>query len=447
MVPLALLTAWLAVSLAPMGSWSWPRVAGACAVAAHAAMLTSLAVAFTVGRLTDVRLSRWLVAGIALAGTRGLLVGVATRSGTEAETRTWGLVIDLALAVVVLGLVIGVRVAPGTSGAGLAGVAGVSLMALAHTVRGPEAGWLPVAAGTAVALLVLAVAVSVAATALRSWAPAEARWLLAAGALLLATQRVVTDVPTSPALAWDVVALVAAVLGGLLMCASSVELVRVQVAAARGIDRPTDAVAALRADARSARAQLHEVRATVAGVLSASHLLEEEELPESARRQLTHLLHEETARLQRMLEARPVAPTSFDLDEAIGPVILARQAAGQVIEWEPSGLQVFARRDDVAQVVSVLLDNSASHAPGATVEVRTMLHRGWLVLRVSDDGPGVPGDIEDRLFDWGVRGPGSGGSGIGLHVAARLVSESNGYVHLGPRAVGAAFVVCLPHRP
>jgi signal transduction histidine kinase len=53
--------------------------------------------------------------------------------------------------------------------------------------------------------------------------------------------------------------------------------------------------------------------------------------------------------------------------------------------------------------------------------------------------------VRERLFEWGARGPGSRGQGIGLNVAWSLAESQGGYLHLrdtsGP---GATFVVGLP---
>ena len=54
-----------------------------------------------------------------------------------------------------------------------------------------------------------------------------------------------------------------------------------------------------------------------------------------------------------------------------------------------------------------LLDNAARHTPpGSTVELRLRAEDGDAVLEVADDGPGIPPELRDQVFDRFVRGDG-----------------------------------------
>jgi signal transduction histidine kinase len=71
-----------------------------------------------------------------------------------------------------------------------------------------------------------------------------------------------------------------------------------------------------------------------------------------------------------------------------------------------------------------------------------------VVIRVEDDGPGVPNAERERIFLHGVRGTnaeGTVGSGLGLYVSARLMREQGGDLRLEESATGGAcFAVILP---
>jgi signal transduction histidine kinase len=73
-----------------------------------------------------------------------------------------------------------------------------------------------------------------------------------------------------------------------------------------------------------------------------------------------------------------------------------------------------------------------------------------VVLTVSDDGPGVPGELTKRLFEPFARGPSTetqGGSGIGLALCRRLMEAFGGTIRYEPgRPKGARFVLRLPCR-
>jgi signal transduction histidine kinase len=84
---------------------------------------------------------------------------------------------------------------------------------------------------------------------------------------------------------------------------------------------------------------------------------------------------------------------------------------------------VSASRGTVGQILDVLLDNALRHGRGAvTVRVATNGRSGSVT--VSDDGPGIPEDVTDQIFERG--GSGTGGTGIGLHLARTLAQADNG---------------------
>lgn len=64
------------------------------------------------------------------------------------------------------------------------------------------------------------------------------------------------------------------------------------------------------------------------------------------------------------------------------------------------------------------------------------------ILQVSDNGPGVPADLRDELFEPFVSGRGS--SGLGLALAKDIVMSHGGTIELLPSLVGARFQITLP---
>jgi two-component system OmpR family sensor kinase len=88
--------------------------------------------------------------------------------------------------------------------------------------------------------------------------------------------------------------------------------------------------------------------------------------------------------------------------------------------------------DELHRMVVNLLDNAAHHTPtGSRVELRLRTEDGRAVLEVSDDGPGIPPELRDQVFDRFVRGNGpadvAAGTGTGLGLAiVRAVAISHG---------------------
>jgi signal transduction histidine kinase len=67
-----------------------------------------------------------------------------------------------------------------------------------------------------------------------------------------------------------------------------------------------------------------------------------------------------------------------------------------------------------------------------------------LVVEVADEGPGVPAEIRDRVFEPFVTRGKKGGTGLGLAVSKRFVEEHGGTVELLPDGPGARFRLTLP---
>jgi two-component system, OmpR family, sensor histidine kinase KdpD len=100
------------------------------------------------------------------------------------------------------------------------------------------------------------------------------------------------------------------------------------------------------------------------------------------------------------------------------------------------------------QILVNLLGNAAVHTPpGTIVEFQARAEDGQLVLRVTDNGPGLPPGDPRRLFDRFQRGPNAaaGGTGIGLSLVKGFAEAQGGSVSAETRAgAGAMFTVKLP---
>lgn len=93
-----------------------------------------------------------------------------------------------------------------------------------------------------------------------------------------------------------------------------------------------------------------------------------------------------------------------------------------------------------------LLVNSLHHvADGGRVHMTAALDYGRLRLTVSDDGPGVPIELREHIFEPFVTSRG-GGTGLGLAIVREIVEAHGGAVRLVPSATGAVFEMELPWR-
>jgi signal transduction histidine kinase len=151
---------------------------------------------------------------------------------------------------------------------------------------------------------------------------------------------------------------------------------------------------------------------------------------------------------------------SFDLAHLVSDAVTTAQASdpatmrgGRPLAIRVHHLNAAALNDDRTQLMSVvsnLIDNAMRFAT-TTVTVSLVTSGGWTELTVSDDGPGVPVDDRDRIFDRFYRvdehrSRQGGGAGLGLAIVARLVSERGGFVSVADARPGAVFTVRLPLR-
>jgi len=111
-------------------------------------------------------------------------------------------------------------------------------------------------------------------------------------------------------------------------------------------------------------------------------------------------------------------------------------------------LHVMTDRSRLRQVLEHLLENAVKYAPPDTkVEIDWALVEGIVRLAVIDEGPGIPPEWRDRIFEPYARHETSTarGSGIGLYAARRLAESMGARLWCEPApAGGACFVLALP---
>lgn len=147
----------------------------------------------------------------------------------------------------------------------------------------------------------------------------------------------------------------------------------------------------------------------------------------------------------RSEELRPV-----DLDD-----IVHRQADGLRAEYDlqvdigVSPAQVMGRSSALARMVRNLTDNAARHAQ-SSVSISLDQHDGVVELAVSNDGPPIPGDERERIFERfarldDARSTAHGGTGLGLAIARDIAQAHGGTIDVDDAfEQGARFVVRLP---
>lgn len=173
-------------------------------------------------------------------------------------------------------------------------------------------------------------------------------------------------------------------------------------------------------------------------------------------------LLEETIRMQQLAEqllllARADAGTlgrthaAVDLDDIVDTVVghLAMDGPVLVDRHGVEPAQVTGDALLLEQLVRNLVDNAVTHA-GRQVHISLSVVGDEAVLTVDDDGPGIPADRRQEIFERftrldGARDRDHGGAGLGLAIVADIVKAHGGQVEVGDAPLdGARFRIRLP---
>ena len=271
---------------------------------------------------------------------------------------------------------------------------------------------------------------------------------LALAVVLLCVNRAISY-PAIDGTFLSVTALVTDTAGAVLLCGTALAMLRLAIREnTTTVDALHDRVAQVELAVREDRERLHEINATIAGIATATRLIHDgPELTADRKDLLQDMLDSEIARLERLVDHRTAHLQDVDLDKTLQPLILAQQTMGRNVQWTPSGHIASGRADDIAEVMTTLLNNAAQHAPGSPVSVSVRQDHDLVEIRVADCGPGISREMAARIFEWGERGPESEGQGIGLNVAKRLIDELGGSLRALPSQThagfGAIFVITL----
>ncbi|MET8949155.1 ATP-binding protein [Streptomyces sp. NPDC004542] len=179
---------------------------------------------------------------------------------------------------------------------------------------------------------------------------------------------------------------------------------------------------------------------------------------ESAR--MTGLV-EDLLLLARLDEGRPLHSAEVDLAALVAEAVWDARAAGAGHVWQlelrlDAPALVAGDEARLRQVVAHLLANARVHTPAGTTVVACVESTGThRVIRVRDDGPGVPPDLLPAVFERFTRADTSrarssdaaGGSGLGLAVAAAITTAHHGRLDVTSVPGRTEFTVELPAAP
>ncbi len=219
----------------------------------------------------------------------------------------------------------------------------------------------------------------------------------------------------------------------------------------------------------------HELRTPLASIRGYTELVRrsDEPLPDGAGQALARVeaeairmtaLVEDMLLLARLDAGRDLEHETIDLAQLAVDAVADAHAAGPDHVWQLD-LEADGDGDDepttlvtgddhrLRQVLANLLTNARVHTPAGTrVEVAVRRAGPDVVVRVHDDGPGIPAELRERLFERFTRGDASrnhtsGSTGLGLAIANAVVHAHGGTMTCTSRPGSTVFTVTLPAAP
>jgi signal transduction histidine kinase len=148
-------------------------------------------------------------------------------------------------------------------------------------------------------------------------------------------------------------------------------------------------------------------------------------------------------------DTRLVEP--FAVGELIAEIVDLRRGLAPAMRFEIDGqvtANAIADRTEVYEALANIIDNAIKYAPGSPIRVESSVPQdGAVEIAVADDGPGIPPEDREAIFERFFRGATRGeveGSGLGLAIAKRAIERADGTLRLDTSvARGTRFVIAL----
>ncbi|HEU5251894.1 MAG TPA: ATP-binding protein [Solirubrobacterales bacterium] len=207
------------------------------------------------------------------------------------------------------------------------------------------------------------------------------------------------------------------------------------------------------------RSVSHDLRTPLTSIIAAGTALASPTLTEGERQELSEGVVAEGERLSRLvenlldvsrLESGSAEPRLEPVDLP-GVLEAARESLGDdaagAVKLRIGGETPALTADPVQleRAFANLLANAVRHGGGEPVLVRWGTVGGELVVRVVDQGPGIPEPERERIFEPFYRREGGGGSGLGLPIARGFVEANGGRIAVeSVPGQGSTFVVSFP---
>jgi two-component system nitrogen regulation sensor histidine kinase GlnL len=207
----------------------------------------------------------------------------------------------------------------------------------------------------------------------------------------------------------------------------------------------------------------HEIKNPLGGIRGAAQLLEQE-LEKPALREYTQVIVQEADRLRSLME-KLLAPQNashysalniHEVLERVRSVVLAEMSGGLTIkrDYDISLPALIGDNEQLIQAMLNIVRNAAQAMEGnGLIILRTRVarqmtlikrrHRLTVTVQIIDNGPGIPPELQDKIFYPLVSGR-ADGHGLGLTLAQDFISQHHGMIEFDSEPGRTCFTVLLP---
>ena len=214
------------------------------------------------------------------------------------------------------------------------------------------------------------------------------------------------------------------------------------------------------------RGLAHEIKNPLGGIRGAAQLLDRE-IEDPSRKELTDILIKEADRLTRLVDRvmgsrQQLKPQYLNIHEVLEHVVhLVSVDNKQPLKvnrfYDPALPEIKVDKEQMIQAVLNIVgnaieaqeDNDEAEIGLITkferfVTINQVMHRQVLKIKIWDEGPGVPADMQEILFDPLITGRPEG-TGLGLSITQEIVQRHNGVVQLEDYHGKTCFSIYLPY--
>jgi signal transduction histidine kinase len=115
-------------------------------------------------------------------------------------------------------------------------------------------------------------------------------------------------------------------------------------------------------------------------------------------------------------------------------------------DYDPSLPLILGKGGELNQVWTNLIDNAVDAMQGeGELKLITRCENSYVMVEVTDNGPGIPPEVESRLFEpfFTTKEVGAG-TGLGLDIAYRIIKQHHGTIEVWSKPGETRFIVRLP---